>query len=328
MRILLATGIYPPALGGPAKYAENLKKEWEKMGHEVKVKTFTKVEHALPSFIRHFYFFLKIIPAVLQSDFVYALDTFSVGWPATCAAKIFGKKILIRTGGDFLWEGYVERTGNRALLKDFYKNRENWSSKEQKIFEITHWVLKNVDALIFTTKWQKDIWQDPYELGNNIAYIENYYGPKLPSSEPVEKNFIAGTRKLVWKNLDVLSKAFEGTEAKLDVNNYKHEEFLKKISECYATILVSLGDISPNMILESIRYNKPFILTRENGLMDRIGAIAVTVDPTSPADIREKIEWLCKKENYDMQVDRIKSFNFTHTWEEIAREVIDLYKKL
>ncbi len=103
---------------------------------------------------------------------------------------------------------------------------------------------------------------------------------------------------------------------------------MKKISECYATILVSLGDISPNMILESIRYNKPFVITRENGLMDRIGDIALVVDPKNPEDIREKIRWLCVRENYEAQVRKLEGFSFTHTWEEIASEVIRLYENI
>ncbi len=333
LNILIATGIYPPALGGPAKYGENMGIEWGKAGHKVWIKTYTKVEHALPSDIRHLYYFLKIIPAVIWSDFIFALDTFSVGWPATCAAKIFGKKIIMRTGGDFLWEGYVERTGDLVLLRNFYDTtRYNWSRKEKFIFKLTKWTLRNVSILIFSTKWQRDIWMKPYNLANiKTEIIENYYGEKIQSSDPTEKNFIAGTRKLKWKNIQVLKEVFEGISGtffkdisgvSLDLNNYPHEEFMKKISEYYATILVSLGDISPNMILESIRLNKPFIVTEENGLMDRIGSIAITADPKSPQDIREKVLWLCKKENYEAQVQKIKNFNFRHSWEEIAQEIV------
>lgn len=327
MNILIVTGIYPPALGGPAQYAYNVRLEWEKLGHKVKVKTYTRIERHLPSGIRHLYYFLKIIPAVISSDLIYALDTFSIGWPATLAAKIFGKKIVMRTGGDFLWEGYVERTADLVLLKDFYQTtKEKWSSKERLIFKMTKWTLQNVSTLIFSTSWQRDIFLKEYNLNsNNIKIIENYYGEKLPSLGPKEKNFIGGTRKLKWKNLEILKESFEEiSEADLDMKNYSHDEFMKKISECYATILVSLGDISPNLMLESIRFNKPFILTQESGLMDRIADIAVLVDPKDKNDIKEKVLWLCNKENYNSQVEKIKNFNFTHTWRQIAEETLNV----
>ncbi len=331
LNILIATGIYPPAIGGPMKYAQELGIEWGKAGHNVRIKTFTQVEHMLPSGLRHLYYFFKILPSVLSADFIFALDTFSVGTPATVAAKIFGKKIIMRTGGDFLWEGYVERTHDMVLLKNFYETTpEKWSRKERLIFKITKWTLQNVSTLVFSTSWQRDIFIKEYDLNpENICIVENHYGSKLPSSVPTKKDFIAGTRKLKWKNLDVLKQAFENMrEVSLDLGNYRHEEFMKKMSECYATILVSLGDISPNMILESIKFNKPFIITKENGLMDRIGDIAITVDPQNVEDIREKVLWLCVKENYDKQVEKIMNFSSTHSWSEIALEIVDIYEKI
>ena len=49
-----------------------------------------------------------------------------------------------------------------------------------------------------------------------------------------------------------------------------------------------LGDISPNLILDAVRHNKPFILTQENGLTDRLGDIGLYVDPENVDDIKEK----------------------------------------
>jgi hypothetical protein len=60
MKILIATGIYPPKIGGPAQYALNLKNEFEKMGHGVRVKTYG-IEGKLPTGFRHLFFFFKII---------------------------------------------------------------------------------------------------------------------------------------------------------------------------------------------------------------------------------------------------------------------------
>ena len=40
-KILLATGIFPPDIGGPATYVENLAIELEKLGHKVRVVTYS-----------------------------------------------------------------------------------------------------------------------------------------------------------------------------------------------------------------------------------------------------------------------------------------------
>src|SRR3989344_3417186 len=79
MKILIATGIFPPHIGGPAQYAKNLQIEFEKLGHEVKVATYT-VERKLPTGIRHLFFFFKILPKTFWADAVVALVTFSVGF--------------------------------------------------------------------------------------------------------------------------------------------------------------------------------------------------------------------------------------------------------
>ncbi|KKT15133.1 MAG: Glycosyl transferase, group 1 [Parcubacteria group bacterium GW2011_GWC1_43_30] len=325
MRILIATGIYPPAVGGPSQYAKNVKMEWEKKGYMVKVRTF-RFERYLPSGFRHFFYFLKIIPEVLWCDFIFILDTFSVGWPATCAAKLFGKKVIIRTGGDFLWEGYVERNKELVLLRDFYQTtQKTWSQKERLIFRMTKWTLHHTDALIFSTKWQRDIWYRPYNLEKiKLFFVENYYGLKEESFKPKDKEFIASTRPLVWKNLDVLKEV----GVKIHLENSPYKEFMDKLAHAYAVILVSLGDISPNLILDAIRYNKPFIITEENGLMDRIRDIAIIVNPKNPSDIKNKVLWLCEKDNYNNQVKKIKNFNFLHTWKEIADEIIDIWKTI
>ena len=67
------------------------------------------------------------------------------------------------------------------------------------------------------------------------------------------------------------------------------EKFMERISRCYAVILASLGDISPNMILDAIRHNKPFILTKETGLYDRLKNIAILLTPKTRMILKRKI---------------------------------------
>lgn len=342
MKILISTGIYPPKTSGPAQYAKNMNDIWTGLGHEVMVKTYD-IENSLPSGIRHLYYFFKIIPNLIKSDFVFTLDTFSVGLPTALACVLFKKKFIIRTGGDFLWEGYVERTGDLVLLKDFYKTRiNNFNKKENLIFKLTKWVLKKTDILIFSTEWQKDIFMEPYQLqkkdaDGRIKIVENRYGHNFEETNinhDIKKiNFIASTRKLKWKNIDFLKKIFDSEDLKerglnLITDEMPYSDFMKLMRESYAVILVSLGDISPHMILDAIRWNKPFILTKENGLLNRIKDISLLVDPKDENDIKEKINYLLNKDNYDRQIEKIKNFNYIHTWDQISNEILEIVKNI
>ena len=88
MRFLIATGIYPPEIGGPAYYAKNLAEALQAKGHAVEIGTFGALKK-LPTGIRHLALFLRLLPATSRADFVIALDTFSAAVPTYFAAAIF-----------------------------------------------------------------------------------------------------------------------------------------------------------------------------------------------------------------------------------------------
>lgn len=328
-KILIATGIYPPAIGGPAEYAKNIEDAWKGMGYHVIVKFFS-FEHKIPAGIRHLYFLMRSLYSIWRSDFIIVLDTFSVALPIAIGCKIFGKRFVVRTGGDFLWESYVERTSKKVLFKNFYSESINdLNQKEKNIIKITKWILKRADEVIFSTEWQRDVWKKPYNLDvSKTRIIENYYGDHMTNCGYKSKVFMGATRNLVWKNQDVLHSVFDDREIidagiSLNLGVTSHSKFIDNIKASYAVILVSIGDISPNMIMDSISLNKPFVVTREVGIYDRIKEIALFVDPLNPADIKDKILWLNNPSNYDMQVDKIKNFSFRHSWGDIAREILN-----
>lgn len=330
MKILITTGIFPPDIGGPAQYAKNLAEAFRQLDHEVTVKIY-KLEKRLPTGLRHLYFFLKIWPAIWRADFILALDTFSVGLPTVAAGRLWGKKVIIRTGGDFLWEGYVERTGDLVLLSGFYQiSLGKLSLKEKIILKLTRWTLHHVTKLVFSTDWQRQIWREPYQLDlAKTAIIENYYGPKEPSQESKQKNFIFAGRSLKLKNLERLEVAF--AEAKkinpeiiLEKVNLPHAELMKKIAGAYAVIIPSVSEVSPNLVLEAIKFNKPVIATTDCGLRDRLGSSAVWVEVLLVEDLVAKIIWLAGGSHYQEQVIRLRDFNFQHSWGQIVAELLTL----
>lgn len=333
-KILICTGIYPPRVGGPAQYALEIEKEFKSQGHKVRVITY-RLERFLPPLIRHELFFWRTLFLLPGVDLVIALDTFSVGWPAAMAARLMGKKIIVRVGGDFLWESYVERTGDLVLFSNFYRTRKdklNW--KERTVFGITLWTLHNMKAVIFSTAWQKRIFEEAYSLDSGKNFIvENFYGEKLPPVQKKGRVFVAGTRQLKWKNLERLKAAFAEAQKvdptiSLDLSNAPYQEFLQKIREGYAVILTSLGDISPNMILDALRSNTPFVLTRENGLDDRLGSVGMRVDPENIDDIKRGILALADRATHAQQKAQVEGFRHAHNWQQITHEFLAVANKI
>ncbi len=104
--------------------------------------------------------------------------------------------------------------------------------------------------------------------------------------------------------------------------------FMDKIKDCYTVVNISLSEISPNLILDAIRYNKPFICTREVGIYERIKSIGLYVNPLDENEIRDAIEYLLVEENYEKEREKIQQFNFTHTWEDMGREFIETFNTL
>lgn len=338
MKILISSGIYPPDIGGPAQYARNLYETWKKEGHEVKVAAY-RWERAFPPLVRHILFFLKIIRKGWRADLILVLDTWSAAVPTMVACVLMRKKYIVRTGGDFLWESYTERTGELVLFRDFYnKCRNKFSAKERLIFSLGGKALRKASTVIYSTEWQRNIFEKAYGIERkNTALVENFCGTRTEQLNPENRTFLAATRDLKWKNIDVLKSSFKKAQQEilntglepieLDTGKAVYDSFYEKIRHSYAVILVSLGDISPNMILDAIRAGTPFILTKENGLTERIKECAIFVDPKNEKEIADKIVWLSRSDNYKIQKQKVIAFKWTHTWEDIGREIISIYKK-
>lgn len=341
MRILIASGIYPPDIGGPAQYARNLYETWKKQGHDVKVAAY-RWERAAPPGLRHFLYFTKILRKGWNADLILVLDTWSAAVPTMYACKLIGKKYVVRTGGDFLWEEYVERTGKMVLFRDFYaseidKGLSKLTRKEKLIYRLGGASLRSAASVIFSTAWQKGIFEKAYDLDpRKSAIVENYCAPHVEAHEPENRSFVAGTRPLKWKNAELLKEAFADArvevarrglpDIELDCGKAVYDSFVEKIRRSYAVILASIGDISPNMIYDAIGTATPFVVTKEIGITERVRDAAVFMEPLNKKDIVDKIVWMADPANRAAQAEKVRKIPFTHSWDEIANEIVAVWK--
>ncbi len=328
MRILIATPLYPPQVGGPATYSRNLEEALRAQGHTVDVKTFGPLLR-FPPLVRHAFFAIQLLPSAFRADALIAFDTFSVGVPATLVSMVSRKPLLVRVGGDFLWERYVQRTGELVPLPRLYREPERWGGKEKVVFAAVRFVARHAH-LAFSSGWQLEIWRSAYALDNTrVAVIENAIEKKLEAIAPVRKNFLFYTREITLKNHAAFRSAFARAketypDIELEEGMVAHAELLERMRACYAVVLPSISDITPNYIIDAIRCGKPFLLTKYSGYVERFGHYGVLVDPLDGADMARGVERLTDATTYEQLRAKIANFSEIHTYDDIAREFLAL----
>lgn len=332
MRIVIATGIYPPEPGGPAYYALHLSEALRAQGHKVRVVTYSRLKR-LPMGVRHLAYALRLFPRVLGADVVLALDTFSVALPAVLVAPLAGVPVVIRTGGDFLWEQYVERTGDMLPLPRFYAVHRPLTRKERIIFALTRFVLARA-TIVFSTRFQRDIWIPAYGLAQaKTRIIENAIAKRFEPVAPERKEFLWFTRGIRFKNEAMLREAFAKAkrtvpEIELVTGTVPQGELIERMRRCYAAILPSLSEISPNYVLDAIRCGKPFIQTKYSEFATQYADLGLVCDPLSSDDIAAQIVKLCDRAVYDELSRRIAAFPLERTYAQVADDFVALFRSL
>ena len=111
MKILIATGIFIPEVGGPATYANKIAKELLALGHQVQIITYSdkseyEVDKKLPysvfrikrsnKLINYWNYFKTLKKVAKDTDVVYSFDHFSAGIPSALYSMIFKKDFYIK----------------------------------------------------------------------------------------------------------------------------------------------------------------------------------------------------------------------------------------
>lgn len=228
-KILIATGIFIPEIGGPASYAQSLAGQLSDLGHEVTVVTYSnvfsfsgdrqspfrvvRVWKKLPWLLRHFIYALKVFFACRRHDVIYALNSVNAGPPVILGAKMFRKKFFVRIVGDRSWEGAVNGAKTSLLLDDFQKiKKRGWAGIVHKI---QTWTAQRAERVIVPSEYLSRIVQG---WGIDARRIDVVYNgvesdPVNDSKEDARKgigitgNILLSSGRLVpWKGFRMLIK--------------------------------------------------------------------------------------------------------------------------
>ncbi len=211
-RLLVATPLFPPDIGGPATYAKILLDELPAHGISASIVPFGAVRH-LPKILRHFAYFFLVLWQALRAEWVLALDPVSAGLPALCAAKLLRKRFLLKVVGDYAWEQGVQRFGVTEPLDTFAKRREGYSFTVRLFKWVELFVAASAECVIVPSRYLKGIvasWGVPPHA---IKVIYNSFNPPMLSENRAllrgllhfdGRLMLSASRLVPWKGFEIL----------------------------------------------------------------------------------------------------------------------------
>lgn len=194
MKVIIATGIYPPDIGGPATVVKRLVHAIECEGHTVQVLTLGDrqniydanvycINKSAPIWLRIWRTVCWLRQHVDDSTLLIATDVSSVGIPARLA--LLGKRtpFVLRLGGEWCWE-YAVNHGAVCTLREYWEYTQP-NIRDRVIRRCMWWVMQRAQRVIVTADLLKTLFERhfPGRYRPQFDVIENtsVYQPKALS---------------------------------------------------------------------------------------------------------------------------------------------------
>ncbi len=222
MKIVLATGIYPPEIGGPATYTRALALALQKRGHAVTVIAYGEsVDGESSAFsvirvsrrggfvVRYVRYAWNVWKYVRCADVVYVQGPVSEGLPATIAARFARCPMVMKVVGDYAWE-MAQHQGEQELPDAFVSHRHRGLIRAYEWIE--RFTARNAQRVIVPSKYLQSIVERWGVASEKIQVIVNASEtlPSVDTRESIRQKYRVGdsvvvlsaVRAVPWKSLD------------------------------------------------------------------------------------------------------------------------------
>ena len=359
MKLIFATGIFPPDIGGPATYVKRLAQELHGRGFDIRVITYSsvkdreydfpviRVSRKWPAGIRHFVYFLKLLRSAGNCNVIYAQNVTSAGLPALLAAKLLRKRLVLKIVGDAAWEqnkGYlravqeaVARFAGGIIVPSLYLKKRvmGWRVPGDKIA-----VIYNAPEPVFLSDISQSEAKEKLGLSGNIILSVGRFAPwkgfaelisvmpDLLKENPAFRLIIVGDGG-EKKNLEFKIKNLELTDSVKLTGTVPHSQMPLYFKAADVFVLNSGYEGLSHVILEAMQHGTPIIASAEGGNPELIenGINGFLVEYKNQEQLKDTILKLWQDKNLQeqfIQSSREKLNNFT--WENLVEKTLRILK--
>ena len=193
MKVVFATGIYPPDIGGPATYVSHLAPELAARGHEVEVVTYDdeasggawrregdafavrRVPRAAALPRRYARYFAAVRRSGRHADIVYLQDPISAGVPGLAAALSRRIPTLLKVVGDLAWEISAAAGWVHDDIGDFQRRRyAPWVEALRRAQQL---VARRATAVVVPSAYLAEVVQGWGVARERLTIVENAAPP-------------------------------------------------------------------------------------------------------------------------------------------------------
>ena len=133
--------------------------------------------------------------------------------------------------GNFFQQLYKQGMWDEMMRFTSQKSISKFTRKEKLIFKLGGEALRNASIIVYSTEWQRGIFEKAYKLDSKKSrIIENFCGVRDEFIAPENRTFVAGTRELKWKNIDALKRAFKLAQAEIKNKGFEEEKLAQFLS--------------------------------------------------------------------------------------------------
>lgn len=290
MKILIATGIYPPDIGGPATYVEHLRKELPAYNFDIEILTYGepqgkqmvegtpvyKVSRKHNVLQRYSRYFVELLKRVSKFDLVYVQGPAADGIPTFLACTLLRKKYILKVVGDYAWEHAQNTFHISENLDEFQNAKFGW--KTELLRTLQKMVARGAEKIVVPSEYLKKIVGDGWGISKEkIQVIYNAVEIKelLPEKEQIRRDLgidgfalVSVGRLVSWKSFPFLievaaelKKEIPGLSLRIIGEGQEYQKLQDAINACKANDFVYLlGSLPREKTLQYIAASDAFLL--------------------------------------------------------------------